>query len=48
MKLKRYQAADRIGIGRHTYARYEAGEQPIPAYVALACQAIANGLPPMK
>lgn len=42
------EAARQLGLARNTYMAYEAGTHPIPLYVALACQALANGLPPMK
>jgi transcriptional regulator with XRE-family HTH domain len=42
------EAARQLGLARNTYMAYEAGTHPIPLYVAYACQAIANGLPPMK
>lgn len=46
--LKKSEAAARLGIGRNTYARFEAGQTPIPLYVALACAAIAQGVPPIE
>lgn len=48
LNLNKSEAASRLGIGRNAYARYEAGEQPIPLYIALACAAIAHGLPPIE
>jgi transcriptional regulator with XRE-family HTH domain len=42
------EAARQLGTARNTYMGYESGAQPIPLYIALACQALANGLPPMK
>ncbi|PWC81263.1 hypothetical protein TSH64_01070 [Azospirillum sp. TSH64] len=36
-------AGDRLGVTRRTVQLYEAGEQPIPRTVALACRAIAEG-----
>jgi len=41
------EAADHLGMGRNTAARYEAGENAIPRYVALACAALAHGIPPI-
>lgn len=38
-------AAEALGISRNTYAAYESGEQPVPRLVALACAALAFGLP---
>jgi hypothetical protein len=38
-------AAARLGIARSTLDRYLKGEKPIPRYIALACSAIAQGLP---
>ena len=40
------RCAVELGIGRNTYAAYEAGRE-IPKTVALACAALAFGLPPM-
>jgi len=40
-------AARMLGVARNTYAGYESGSQPIPLYIALACAAIAFGLPPI-
>ena len=37
-----------IGIGQRTLIRYETGASPIPKTVALACAAVAFGLPPME
>lgn len=42
----RIEAAAALGMGRNQPQRYEDG-QPIPRYVALACAAIAHGLPPI-
>lgn len=36
-------AANKLGIGRATWTRYESGE-PIPKYVGLAMAALALGL----
>lgn len=46
MGYNRVQAADALGLGRNQPQRYEEG-QPIPKYIALACAAIAFGLPPV-
>ena len=32
MKFRRYQVADMFGIGRNTYAKYEAGMMPVPKW----------------
>jgi predicted transcriptional regulator len=40
-------AADALGCSRTTIAAYESGTHRIPLYIALACQALANGLPPV-
>lgn len=47
LKLRKAQAASLLGVGRNTYARYEAGTSKIPLSVLLACAAIAQGLPPI-
>lgn len=44
--FNRVQAAEALGLGRNQPQRYEEG-QPIPKYIALACAAIAFGLPPI-
>ena len=46
LKLSRTEAARRLGLARNTYRAYEAGKRPVPETVALACAAIAYGLPP--
>lgn len=46
--LKKAGAARALGVSRNSYAAYEDGARPIPRYVALACAAIAFGLPPME
>ncbi|NTG07246.1 helix-turn-helix domain-containing protein [Rhizobium rhizogenes] len=48
LKLSKTAFAEKIGIGRRTLGQYEAEERPIPHYIALACAAIAFGLPPME
>lgn len=42
------KASEQLGIGRNTYAAYEQDGAAIPRAVALACAAIAFGLPPME
>ncbi len=39
--------AEILGISRRSLGMYEAGTQPIPKTVALACAALAYGLPPL-
>ena len=52
MGLKKNEAARALGIGVRTLDYYEAGQRseggaaPIPQTVALACAALAFGLPP--
>ncbi len=41
------EAARRLGIARNSLAAYEAGAQTVPIYIALACAALAYGLPPI-
>jgi transcriptional regulator with XRE-family HTH domain len=48
MKLSQTLFAKLVGIGRRTLIRYETGQSPIPKTVALACAALAFGLPPME
>lgn len=42
--LSRTGASEALGLGRNQPQRYEEG-QPIPKYIALACAAIALGIP---
>jgi len=46
LKLRRTEFARDIGIARETLKAYETGKSRIPRYIALAIQAIQNGLPP--
>ncbi len=52
MGFKKIEAARALGIGVRTLDYYEAGERsdggasPIPRAIALACAALAFGLPP--
>jgi transcriptional regulator with XRE-family HTH domain len=39
-------AAEALGCSRNSIPRWEAGKTEIPRYVALACAAIALGVPP--
>jgi DNA-binding transcriptional regulator YiaG len=48
LKLSVSAFAVLIGVGRRTLGLYEAGGSPIPKTVALACAAVAFGLPPME
>lgn len=48
MRLKVYEAADRLGVSRATYTRWEADPTPLPKYVGLACSAISMNLPPAE
>jgi transcriptional regulator with XRE-family HTH domain len=41
------EAARRLGCSRNAYLNWETGRSRIPLYVALACAAIAYGLPPI-
>jgi DNA-binding XRE family transcriptional regulator len=41
-------AADALGCSRTSVKAWETGTHKIPLYIALACQALANGLPPMQ
>lgn len=45
--FNRAEASRRLGIAPNTVTAYERG-QPIPLYVALACAALAYGLPPWR
>lgn len=45
MRLKVYEAAERMGVSRATYTRWEASADDLPRHVALACQAISLNLP---
>lgn len=46
--LNKSEAAIALGLSRNGYEAYEAGRNRIPRHVALACAAIAYGLPPIK
>jgi DNA-binding XRE family transcriptional regulator len=43
--LTKVAAAKALGISRPTVDGYEAGWNKIPLHIALACAAIAHGLP---
>jgi hypothetical protein len=40
-------ASRALGCSRRAIQSWEDGKTRIPHYIALACQAISNGLPPM-
>ena len=44
--LSKVAAAETLGLSRNMPQKYEAGEAEIPRYVALACAAVALGIPP--
>jgi transcriptional regulator with XRE-family HTH domain len=48
LRLNKSEAASALGIARSTLDRYLSGETAIPPVVALACAAIAHGVPPIK
>jgi hypothetical protein len=45
LHLNKVQAANALGLARNTLDGYLAGRVRIPRYIALACSAIAQGLP---
>jgi transcriptional regulator with XRE-family HTH domain len=47
LDLSQRALAQRLAIGTRTLSNYETGKTPIPRYVALACAALAFGLPEM-
>ena len=47
LRLNAKAAAEALGCSRTTIAAYEAGKVRIPRYIALACAAVAHGLPPI-
>lgn len=48
MKWNRSECAEHLEIDRRTQRRYEEGAAPIPRYIALACAALAAGVPPLE
>jgi transcriptional regulator with XRE-family HTH domain len=47
LKLNKSKAALALGLSRNALTGYENGSKNIPRYVALACAALAFGLPPV-
>lgn len=43
--FNRKEAAEALGVAQNTITAYERGQR-IPRYIALACTALANRLPP--
>ena len=41
------RAARELGCGRNSISNWTRPGARVPRYIALACQALANGLPPM-
>ena len=49
MGWSKSELAANLGCDRKTLNRYLSGATaPIPRYIALACSALAHGLPPME
>lgn len=46
LRLSKVGAARALGCSAVTVLKYERGITPIPRYIALACAAIALGVPP--
>ena len=47
LRLNKSKAALALGCSRNAVIGYETGSNRIPRYIALACAAIAHGLPPI-
>lgn len=47
MRLRVGEAAKKLGVSTDTYARMERRKE-VPVAIALACSALAFGLPPME
>jgi DNA-binding XRE family transcriptional regulator len=45
LALTQAKAASELGCGRRSMVIWEQGQRPIPRYIALACAAVAHGLP---
>ncbi len=45
LHLSKVAAAWALGVSRASIARWERGEYPVPRHIALACAAIALGIP---
>ncbi len=45
--MNKTSAAKALDLSRNSIIAYETGRAPIPRHVALACTAIAHGLPPI-
>jgi DNA-binding XRE family transcriptional regulator len=48
MGWSRSQCAENLQLDRKTHRRMEEGLSSIPRHIALACAALAHGLPPME
>lgn len=48
LHFNKVQASAALGIARSTLDRYLDGSVVIPHSIALACAAVAHGLPPIK
>lgn len=48
LHFTKVKACNRLGIARTTLDRYLDGRTEIPKAVALACAAVAEGLPPAR
>jgi DNA-binding XRE family transcriptional regulator len=46
--LNKSEAAQALGLSRNGYMAYENNQTRIPLHIALACAAIAYGLPPIR
>jgi DNA-binding XRE family transcriptional regulator len=48
LKLNKTEFADKVGMSRRSLITYESKpDEHVPIVLALACQAVANNLPPM-